>query len=74
MLKKEDNQIEIDVDLIEMLKYGLAFICTYVHFSYFGLEEFKDKMDWKNKEVENLLRPLSYMTSMWKLNVDFDMD
>ncbi|KAK4716400.1 hypothetical protein R3W88_014738 [Solanum pinnatisectum] len=62
------------MDLIEMLKYGLAFICTYVQFSYFGLEEFKDKMARKRQEVENLLRPILYMTSMWMLNVDFDVE
>ncbi|KAH0674555.1 hypothetical protein KY290_025272 [Solanum tuberosum] len=28
----------------------------------------------KRQEVENLLRPILYMTSMWMLNVDFDVE
>nr|XP_016509113.1 PREDICTED: putative late blight resistance protein homolog R1B-12 [Nicotiana tabacum]XP_016509114.1 PREDICTED: putative late blight resistance protein homolog R1B-12 [Nicotiana tabacum] len=57
-LKKEENQIAIDKDIIEMLKLELAFVCTYVQLSYSDLEEFEDVITGKGQRVRALLRSI----------------
>ncbi|WMV30657.1 hypothetical protein MTR67_024042 [Solanum verrucosum] len=73
-LKNKQNQIGLDLNLIEALKYGLAFICTSVQLSYFDLDKFEDEMARKGQEVEKMVRSILYMTSMWMLNVDYNVE
>ncbi|XP_009796562.1 putative late blight resistance protein homolog R1A-3 [Nicotiana tabacum] len=55
-LKNDEHQKSLDLNLIEMLKLELAFVCTYVQLSYSDLEEFEEVMTRKGQDVEDLLR------------------
>ncbi|KAF3639128.1 hypothetical protein FXO37_24085 [Capsicum annuum] len=55
---EEDKNVVGMADQIEVLKFVLAFICTYFQLSHCDLEKFKDEMSDSRQRVENLLRPI----------------
>ncbi|XP_075105184.1 putative late blight resistance protein homolog R1B-17 [Nicotiana tabacum] len=55
-LKNDEHQKALDLDLIEMLKFELAFVCTYVQLSCSDLNQFEEVMTSKGQYVEDLLR------------------
>ncbi|WMV30660.1 hypothetical protein MTR67_024045 [Solanum verrucosum] len=69
-LKNEQNQIALDVNLIEALKYGLTFICTSVQLSYFDLDEFEDEMARKRQK----LQPMAEKVGFFLMNDQMDGD
>ncbi|KAK4721571.1 hypothetical protein R3W88_011804 [Solanum pinnatisectum] len=58
-LKNEEDKKTVEmVDQIENLKFGMAFICTYIQLSYSDLEQFDELMSVQRQEVKNILRSI----------------